>query len=87
MIGRNGTRTTSTTTWNKGQYRIDVENPNPGQRAGQLHFQDQSGQIPKCQYNFETGDFDGLPNKLAKQLAKDPGFQRGIQQGLKILGN
>ncbi|UOZ08473.1 RHS repeat-associated core domain-containing protein [Amycolatopsis sp. WQ 127309] len=87
MIGQNGTRTTSTTTWNKGQYRIDVENPNPGQRAGQLHFQDQSGKIPKCQYNFETGEFEGLPSKLAKQLASDPGFQRGIQQGLKILGN
>ncbi|WP_192903101.1 hypothetical protein [Photorhabdus khanii] len=26
-----------------GKERIDVENPNPGQRAGQLHYQDNQG--------------------------------------------
>ncbi|HWO67781.1 MAG TPA: RHS repeat-associated core domain-containing protein, partial [Umezawaea sp.] len=86
MIGQNGTRTTSTTTYNKGPYRIDVENPNPGGRPGQMHFQDQSGRIPKCQYDFETGDFEGIPPKVLKELAKDPAFQRGVQKGLNILG-
>jgi RHS repeat-associated protein len=86
MIGENGTQTTSSTTWQDGAYRIDVENPSPGVRPGQMHFQDQSGQISKCQYNFDTGEFDGLPNSVAKRLAKNPGFQRGIQKGLKILG-
>lgn len=87
MVGDKGTKTHgSITVWNKGQYRIDVENMAPGKRPGNMHFQDQSGKVPKCYFNFKSGQFDGLPNKLAQQLQKDPSFQRGINQGKKILG-
>ncbi|MFG2458961.1 putative T7SS-secreted protein [Streptomyces sp. NPDC048523] len=86
MIGANGTQVTSKTMWNHGPYRIDVENPNPGQRAGQLHFQDQSNLTAKYQYNFETGNFDGLPRSIEKEVGKSPGFQAGIDKGLRMLG-
>lgn len=86
MIGANGTQVTSKTMWNHGQYRIDVENPNPGQRAGQLHFQDQANLTAKYQYNFETGKFDGLPRSIEKEVGRNPGFQAGIEKGLRMLG-
>lgn len=42
MLGANGTQTFSTTVWKEkgSKARIDVENPNPGVRAGQIHYQD-----------------------------------------------
>ncbi|UWM49421.1 DUF6531 domain-containing protein [Streptomyces carpaticus] len=86
MIGANGTQTTSTTTWLRGPYRIDVENPNPGQRPGQLHFQDQSNKDAKYQYNFENGTFEGLPRSIEREVSGDRGFQNGIDKGLRYLG-
>ncbi|WP_369391219.1 DUF6531 domain-containing protein [Streptomyces sp. CG1] len=86
MIGANGTQVTSKTMWNHGPYRIDVENPNPGQRAGQMHFQDQSNLTAKYQYNFNTGKFEGLPRSIEKEVSKNPGFQSGIDKGLRMLG-
>lgn len=86
MIGANGTQVTSKTMWNHGPYRIDVENPNPGQRAGQLHFQDQSNPTAKYQYNFSTEKFDGLPRSIEKEIGRNPGFQAGINKGLRMLG-
>ncbi|MFD9098987.1 hypothetical protein [Streptomyces collinus] len=64
MIGANGNQVTSKTLWNHGPYRLDVENPNPGQRAGQLHFRNQSNLTAKYQYNFDEGKFDGLPRSV-----------------------
>ena len=86
MIGANGTQVTSKTMWNHGPYRIDVENPNPGQRAGQLHFQDQSNPTAKYQYNFGTEKFEGLPRSIEKEIGRNPGFQAGIDKGLRMLG-
>lgn len=43
MIGRGGTQVTSRTLVQNENYRIDVENPNPGVRPGQLHLQDSAG--------------------------------------------
>ncbi|GGW60240.1 putative T7SS-secreted protein [Streptomyces xantholiticus] len=86
MIGANGAQITSKTLWNHGPYRIDVENPNPGQRPGQLHFQDQSNKGAKYQYNFETGNFDGLPRSIEKAVGNNPGFIAGIRKGLAALG-
>ena len=86
MIGSKGTQLTSKTMWLKGSYRIDVENPNPGQRPGQLHFQDQATGA-KYLYNFKTGDFDGMPNSLKKELAKKfPEYLKGITKGKSALG-
>ncbi|WP_419998354.1 putative T7SS-secreted protein [Streptomyces boninensis] len=86
MIGANGTQVVSHTTWLHGQYRIDVENPNPGQRPGQLHFQDQANPDVKYQYNFDTGRFEGMPPRLQDQLMDNDRFRAGIVQGLAYLG-
>ncbi|NEC39948.1 DUF6531 domain-containing protein [Streptomyces rubrogriseus] len=86
MIGANGTQVTSKTMWNHGPYRIDVENPNPGQRAGQMHFQDQSNLTAKYQYDFGAGKFEGLPRSIEKEVGKSPGFRAGIEKGLRMLG-
>ncbi|MFB6425084.1 putative T7SS-secreted protein [Streptomyces microflavus] len=86
MIGANGTQITSKTLWNHGPYRIDVENPDPGGRPGQLHFQDQSNKGAKYQYDFETGKFEGLPRSVEKAVGNNPGFIAGIRKGLAALG-
>jgi hypothetical protein len=84
MPGAGGTQVTSRTLMQNSDFHIDVENPNPGGRAGQLHLQDYSGN--KYQYNFETGQFEGLPNSLAKQVARDPAVARAVATGLRYLG-
>ncbi|MGW1493811.1 putative T7SS-secreted protein [Streptomyces sp. NPDC002402] len=86
MIGANGTQITSKTLWNHGPYRIDVENPDPGGRPGQLHFQDQSNKGAKYQYDFETGKFEGLPRSIEKSVGGTPGFTGAIRKGLAALG-
>jgi Pretoxin HINT domain len=85
MLGENGTQVTSKTLTpgNRG-YRIDVENPAPGVRPGQLHLQDAAG--GKYLYNFETGEFEGIPNSLAKAIANDPAVARAIAKGAVYLG-
>ncbi|RKT54107.1 polymorphic toxin-type HINT domain-containing protein [Saccharothrix australiensis] len=90
MIGANGTQITSSTVWQRGALRIDVENPSPGGRPGQMHLQVQvngvkSSDAPKYQYNFEARQFDGLPKSLQKELAKTD-FERGVTKGLGFLG-
>jgi hypothetical protein len=84
MPGAGGTQITSRTLMKNSDFHIDVENPNPGARAGQLHLQDYSGN--KYQYNFETGQFEGLSNSLAKQIARDPAVARAVATGLRYLG-
>lgn len=64
-------------------WRVDVENPNPGARPGQLHLQDHDGH--KHQYNFQTGEFEGVPRSLARQLMKDPAIRRAVAKGLRYL--
>jgi hypothetical protein len=63
--------------------RIDVENPNPGQRAGQIHYQ--SGNT-KLLYDPNRKSFIGASKSLNKQLMNDPQIQKAINKGLKILG-
>lgn len=45
MFGSKGTQVTSKTVWKQkgSQARIYVENPNPRQRPGQIHYQDANG--------------------------------------------
>jgi len=57
MIGSEGVRVTSQTLRQGKGWRLDVENPSPGKRAGQLHVQDYAG--GKWQYDFATGAFPG----------------------------
>ncbi len=81
--GEGGTQVTSRTLLQNEDFHIDVENPNPGVRPG-LHLQDYLGN--KYQYNFETGQFEGLPNSLARQVARNPVVARAIATGLRYLG-
>jgi RHS repeat-associated protein len=96
MIGAKGTKTASKTVWkSKGsKARIDVENPAPGKRPGQLHYQDKNN--TKYMYDFEKGVFYGKNKKTGKydveapssvkDLLKDSEFKKGIEKGKKILG-
>lgn len=88
MLGESGTQTTSKTLTdrpgNGPYYRIDVENPNPGSRPGQMHLQDDSGN--KYYYNFNTGQFEGAPNSFIKKIMSDPQYQRAIRKGASMLG-
>lgn len=83
MLGANGTQTTSKTLWEDGKEHIDVENPNPGQRPGQIHYQDGTG---KYIYDVATGEFKGLSSTASKQLLSKPGVQEAIDKGLRYLG-
>lgn len=84
MLGATGTQVTSRTLANRPGFRIDVENPAPGVRAGQLHLQDAAG--GKYLYNFEAEAFEGLPKSLARQVARDPAVARAIATGKRYLG-
>ncbi|WP_225616339.1 RHS repeat-associated core domain-containing protein [Methylomonas albis] len=85
MLGERGVQTASKTLWKgEGRARIDVENPNPGQRPGQLHYQDNAGN--KYLYDPTTNSFPNAPKSVNK-LLDDPKFQQAIEKGMtKYLG-
>ena len=83
MLGSNGTQVTSKTTWKGSNGRIDVENPAPGIRPGQVHYQDASGK--KYIYDPVTQRFQGAPPSV-NRLLDDPSFRQGIDKGMKYLG-
>ena len=83
ILGAKGTQVTSKTTWQGKGGRIDVENPAPGQRPGQVHYQDSAGN--KYLYDLETGQFKNAPPSVNK-LLEDDSFRKGIEKGLKYLG-
>ncbi|SFO39187.1 RHS repeat-associated core domain-containing protein [Paenimyroides ummariense] len=79
-----GTQLNSKTLWKgKGKERIDVENPNPLQRPGQVHYQDNVG--GKYIYDPSTGVFRDAPKKV-NDLLKNPEFKRAVEKGLNYLG-
>jgi RHS repeat-associated protein len=82
MLGERGTQVTSKTVYKGSGGRLDVENPAPGSRPGQLHFQSGS---EKYLYDPATRSFPGAPSKVSELLA-DPKFQAGIEKGLRYLG-
>jgi filamentous hemagglutinin len=91
MLGQNGTKTPSTTLFNRGGIRVDVENANPGQRAGQVHLQ--IGE-DKYYFNVNTRLFENsdpaniraVPRAINNRMLEDPQIQRAINTGLKYLG-
>jgi hypothetical protein len=85
MLGANGTKTASKTLWKgKGKERIDVENPNPGQRPGQVHYQDNKNN--KYLYDPETKSFPNAPKSVNK-LLNDKKFKAAIDKAMtKYLG-
>ncbi|MBB3212347.1 filamentous hemagglutinin [Herbaspirillum sp. Sphag1AN] len=85
MLGANGPKVASKTIWKgDGKERIDVENPNPGQRPGQIHYQDNDGN--KYLYDPNTNSFPDAP-KYVNNLLDNSSFKSAIQKGLnKYLG-
>jgi len=86
MLGAKGTQVTSKTMWKSkagGKAgRIDVENPNPGQRPGQIHYQQGD---EKYLYDPATKTFPGAPKSVNDKL-KDPEIQAAIAKAMKVLG-
>jgi hypothetical protein len=80
------TKVTSQTVWNRGPYRIDVENSNPGARLGDMSFQDQNNPSVKSHFNFNTGHFEGMAPSVERELAGDGEFHAGILKGLRFFG-
>ena len=90
LVGENGAQTSSKTTWQNGKTeRIDVENPAPGERPGQIHYHDSDNNKwyydieNNTFYNQKTGD---LAPKSVQKLLKDNNFMKGIKKALGILG-
>jgi hypothetical protein len=84
LPGANGPTIASKTVSKPNQtYRIDVENPAPGVRPGQIHLQ-VGGQ--KYLYDFAAKEWVGMPKWLRKQIASDPAVVDAIAKGLKYLG-
>lgn len=81
MLGENGVQTASKTVWKgEGKARIDVENSNPGQRPGQVHYQDNAGN--KYIYDPKSNSFPNAPNSV-NRLLNDSGFANGIRKAMK----
>ena len=81
MLGINGPTVPSKTLWmGKGKERIDVENPAPGKRSGQIHYQDSSNN--KYYYDPITQTFPGAPKGVNDKL-NDPAFRNAIDKGIK----
>lgn len=83
MLGSRGAQFPSKTVLDEGDFRIDVENPKPGERAGQIHYQT-GGQ--KLFYDPESGRFVGASRTLNRQLLSNPKVQSAIAKALKYLG-
>jgi len=84
LVGENGTQTPSTTTWNgKGKERLDVENPSPGKRSGQIHYHDHHNN--KYMFDFTKNQFTN-PSSRLKSLISNKNFIKGFLKALKILG-
>ncbi len=78
MLGENGVQTSSKTIWKgEGKARIDVENPNPGQRPGQIHYQDNGGN--KYLYDPISSSFPNAPKSVNKML-ENSDFQRQFKR-------
>lgn len=84
LFGAKGVQTASKTVWKgKGKERIDIENPNPGKRAGQIHFQDNLGN--KYLYDPATNSFPEAPTRV-NELLIEADFKSAIQKAMRFLG-
>ncbi|MEL7656355.1 MAG: hypothetical protein AAGU75_10665 [Bacillota bacterium] len=90
LFGQDGTQVTSKTVWQNGKTeRIDVENPAPGERPGQIHYHDAENNkwyydpVNNEFYNQLTGEL--APIKIQK-LLNDSAVQKAINKALNILG-
>lgn len=90
MIGENGTQVTSKTLWENNEIgHIDVENPSPGKRPGQIHYQDANGN--KWYYDIDKNIFydqktGQIAPKKVQDMLKNDDIMNAIKKGLKYLG-
>lgn len=83
MFGSRGPQITSKTVWRgPNGMRVDIENPNPGQRPGQIHFQQGNA---KYLYDPVARTFAGAP-RAVNDLLQTSELQDAIQKGLRFLG-
>ncbi|MFO1053924.1 MAG: RHS repeat-associated core domain-containing protein [Planctomycetota bacterium] len=87
MLGEGGPTIQSKTMGEGDNWRIDVENPNPGQRPGQVHIQ--TGK-DKWLYEpaldlFRDKNAVRAPSRI-QRLLQDPEIRRAINKALKYLG-
>lgn len=90
MLGANGVQTPSKTLWNRGPLRVDVENPNPGQRPGQVHLQDLRDRRTKHLYDPETDQFVDMKTrqpspKAVQKMLTDPEVRRAVDKAMRFL--
>lgn len=92
MLGAKGVQMSSNTVWRiKGtKARIDVENPAPGKRAGQIHYQDINNEKylydPKSNKFYVEFDRTREAPKSIQALLDNPSFKAGIDKAKKYLG-
>jgi hypothetical protein len=84
MIGADGVQVTSKELTRGKGWRMDLENPNPGQRPAQIHVQDYRGN--KWQYDFDARRFIGLPKALEKEIMQNRRVLVVIERALASLG-
>jgi len=90
IIGEKGTQTTSTTTGKNGPTeRVDVENPAPGRRPGNVHYHESDN--TKWYYDLnEKMLVDQIVDKIApprvQKVMDTNWFRKALEKALKILG-
>ncbi|HEY3348947.1 MAG TPA: RHS repeat-associated core domain-containing protein [Thermoanaerobaculia bacterium] len=75
-----GVQVTSKTLYNKDGVRVDVENPNPEQRPGQVHVQ-VGGE--KYIYDPAVQSFRDAPGSVNK-LLEDDKFRQAVERGVRV---
>ncbi|WP_180171823.1 DUF637 domain-containing protein [Acinetobacter sp. YH12023] len=92
MLGAKGIRLDSKTVWKMTgtKARIDVENPAPGKRAGQIHYQDIDNKKylfdPKTNKFYIGFDKTQEAPKSIQALLNNASFKAGIDKAKKYLG-
>ena len=78
MLGTNGVKIESITIWKdkSGRGRLDVENPAPGVRPGQIHYHDDKG--TKHIYDPQSDSFPSMANKQSAKLFNDKDFYNSL---------
>ncbi|MFZ2421411.1 MAG: hypothetical protein WA029_09725 [Anaerolineae bacterium] len=93
MLGASGPGFPSKTLFKGEKGRLDVENPAPGKRPGQIHFQEWGEKGGKWYYDPMTKTFlsdkatGALPPAwLLKLIKEDEGFLGAMEKGMRYLG-
>ncbi len=92
MLGKNGAQFPSQPIWKNKKARLEVENPAPGKRPGQIHLQEWGKGGHKWLYDPVTGTFLAeaktgvLPPRWANELLEDEDFLAAIDKAMRYLG-